>query len=296
MQAKSCKRTGLEIAIQHLSWHNRDMKLIMNDNSEAQTSKHSSQFFDRPVPNMVARVMVVLIGMALVAFGIALSRQTLLGSSPISAIPTVLSFAFPYSIGTFTFAISIVFLAAQALLLRRNFSPVQLLQLPFLIIFSITIDFFVAVVTPWPFDTYPICLMWMLLSCVAVAGGVYLQTQVRLIMLPGDAVVLAISNVSGWKFSNCKLGFDISQMVIAVAISLACSGALIGVREGTVIAALLVGPIISVISRMVRDFQRFIPVDGHPSFLPAAAEAQNEESAEADSEYEYVPDISLSAD
>lgn len=262
-------------------------------------SSRFASLLDRLIPNMVVRVMVVLIGMTLVAFGIALSRQTLLGSSPISAIPTVLSFAFPYSIGTFTFAISIIFLAAQALLLRRDFSPVQLLQLPFLIIFSITIDFFVMVVTPWPFDTYAICLIWMLLSCIAVAGGVYLQTQVRLIMLPGDAVVLAISNVSGWKFSNCKLGFDITQMVIAVAISLACSGALIGVREGTVMAALLVGPIISVISTAVGDFQRFVPVDGHPSFLPAAAGGENgakSESAEAESEFEYVSDISLSAD
>lgn len=235
-------------------------------------SLSSERLLDRSVPNMVARVLVVFAGMAMVAFGIALSRQTLLGSSPISAIPTVLSFAFPLSIGTFTFFFNILLLGIQALLLRSRFSPVQLLQIPFIVVFSVTIDVFVALIEPWPFDGYAICMTWMLLSCAFVAAGVYLQKQARLIMLPGDAAVVAIASVSGWKFSRCKLGFDISQMIIAAAISLACSGALIGVREGTLVAALLVGPIIGLIASAVGDFQRFLPVDGHPSFMPATEE------------------------
>lgn len=227
-------------------------------------------FCDRPVANMAIRCLLVLVGMAFVAFGIALARQTLLGSSAISAIPTVLSFAFPLTIGTFTFILSIIFIIIQIVLLRRDFSPVQFLQLPLLIVFSLTIDAFVVVVSAFPFDTYPIRIGWMLVSCVAIAFGVYIQTQVRLIMLPGDAVVVAISKASGKKFSNCKLGFDVSQMVVAVVISLACSGALIGVREGTLMAALLGGPIIQLFTRSIGDFHRFVPVDNHPSFLPEA--------------------------
>lgn len=219
---------------------------------------------------MVVRCLLVLAGMALVAFGIALARQTLLGSSAISAIPTVLSFAFPLTIGTFTFILSILFIILQIILLRRDFSPVQFLQLPLLVVFSLTIDGFVVVASMFPFDTYLMRIGWMLLSCVAIALGVYVQTQVRLIMLPGDAIVVAISKTSGKKFSNCKLGFDISQMVIAAGISLACSGALIGVREGTLIAAVLGGPIIQFFTKSFGDFHRFVPVEGHPSFLPEA--------------------------
>lgn len=263
----------------------------MGKSGEKHSSASVARLLDKPIPNMVARVIVVLVGMALVAFGIALSRQTLLGSSPISAIPTVLSFAFPFTVGTFTFGISLIFLALQVILLRRDFSPVQLLQLPFLFLFSATIDMFVVVVSGWPFDAYALRVAWILVSCVAVGLGVYLQTQVRLIMLPGDAVVVAIANVSGWQFSKCKLGFDITQMVLAVAISLACSGALVGVREGTLIAALIVGPIIQLISRAVGDFHRFVPVDGHPTFLPDAGASKSDSDVEPEPVFNGAIDI-----
>ncbi len=225
-------------------------------------------FLDRPVPNMVVRLILMFTGMLLVAFGIALSRQTLLGSSPISSVPTVLSFATSWTIGMHTLWVNLLFIALQAILLRKQFHPIQLLQLPYLFLFSASIDLFVELVSGWPFDTYALRLMWILVSSVAVACGVYLQAQMRLILTPGDALVTAIAHVSKWKFSNCKLGFDVSLMVLASIISHATMGEVFGFREVTVISALLIGPFINVITRMVGDIHRFIPVEGHPSFIP----------------------------
>lgn len=223
----------------------------------------------KPVPNMVARVAVVLLGMTLVAFGIALSRQTLLGSSPISTIPTVLSFAFPISVGTFTFFYSILLLLAQWALLRSEFSPVQLLQLPFIVVFSITIDLWVAVVEHWSYASYPLCLFWIFVAILAVGLGVYLQTQMRLIMLPGDAVVVDLAAVLRQPFSRCKICFDIAQVIVGVVLSMFFNGYLYGVREGTVLAAIFMGPTIKCISKLFGDFERFVPVEG-PCFLPSA--------------------------
>ena len=145
---------------------------------------------------MAARLIILVLGMCFVAFGIALSRQTLLGSSPISTVPTVLSFAFPISIGTFTFFMNLIFLLGQIVVLRKDFSPVQLLQLPFLVFFSAAIDMFVGIVASWPFDTYALRLVWIIVSSFAVALGVYLQSQMRLVMTPGDALVVSIAAVT----------------------------------------------------------------------------------------------------
>ncbi len=223
---------------------------------------------DKPVPNMVVRIIVMFLGMLLVAFGIALSRQTLLGSSPISSVPTVLSFATDRTIGTYTWWLNLFFIAMQAVLLRKEFHPIQLLQIPYLLLFSVAIDLFVQLVTPWPFGSYALCLMWIVVSGFAVALGVYLQAQMRLIVTPGDAVVAAIAHASGWKFSRVKLGFDVTQMVLAVIISLVTMGTLMGIREGTVISAILIGPMIGWIGKAVGDMHRFIPVEGYPTFIP----------------------------
>lgn len=56
----------------------------------------------------------------------------------------------------------------------------------------------------------------------------------------------AISIVSGKRYENVKVFFDVLYILIATVICLVFIGKLAGVREGSVIAALLVGNIIKV--------------------------------------------------
>lgn len=98
-------------------------------------------FFDKPIPNIILRLVVMSIGLAFVAMGVALSRATGLGTSPISCIPAVFSFITPVTIGTFTFILNVIFVFVQVILLRRDFHPLQLLQIVFVFVFSILIDF-----------------------------------------------------------------------------------------------------------------------------------------------------------
>jgi len=63
-------------------------------------------------------------------------------------------------------------------------------------------------------------------------------------MLPGEAMNRAISSVTGKKYENIKIFFDVLYIVISVIIGLAFLGGLKGVREGSIIAAVLIGNII----------------------------------------------------
>ena len=63
------------------------------------------------------RYMIFTIGILLQSAGIALVVKSLLGTSPISSVPYVLSLVFPYSLGEMTFLINMVFLLAQVLIL-----------------------------------------------------------------------------------------------------------------------------------------------------------------------------------
>lgn len=60
-------------------------------------------------------------------------------------------------------------------------------------------------------------------------------------MLPGEFFVRAVSSTWKTEFGTTKVAFDVSLTVIAAGLSFLFAHRLDGVREGTIIAALLVG-------------------------------------------------------
>ena len=69
-------------------------------------------------------------------------------------------------------------------------------------------------------------------------------------MLPGEAMNRAISKVTGRKYENVKIVFDVIYITIAALICVVFLGELKGVREGSIIAALAVGSIIKLLNRI----------------------------------------------
>ena len=63
-------------------------------------------------------------------------------------------------------------------------------------------------------------------------------------MLPAEALVRAISQTTGMKFGNVKVGFDSFLTVSAMVVALLAFHRLNGVREGTLINAIAVGNIV----------------------------------------------------
>lgn len=72
----------------------------------------------------------------------------------------------------------------------------------------------------------------------------------NVVVVPGEGVVRAIAQVTKIRVGTVKAAFDITLIVIAGVMSLICFHELRGVGVGTVISALLVGPIINVVNRV----------------------------------------------
>ncbi len=225
-------------------------------------------FFDKPIPNIILRLVVMSIGLAFVAMGVALSRATGLGTSPISCIPAVFSFITPVTIGTFTFILNVIFVFVQVILLRRDFHPLQLLQIVFVFAFSILIDFFVPIYAAVPFANYLAQVVGSVIACVFTATGVFLQVKAALIMLPGDGIVLTVARVFKKDLSKCKIAFDSSMVAIAAVSSLVSMGGLFGVREGTILMALCTGLFMRGLHRVFCNFEKFVPTKGHVTLTP----------------------------
>ena len=191
---------------------------------------------------ILKRYLLLLVGLSIMAFGVAFSIKASLGTSPISSVPYVVSLFTPLTVGTATITMHCVFILLQILILRKNYHPIQLMQLPVAFFFGYLTDFGVWAVQGITCNTYwqqwIVCLIGVLL----VAVGVSFEVKAGVVVLAGEGVVLAICKVlPKVKFGYMKVGFDVTLVVIACILSIVFTGRLQGVREGTVAAALLVG-------------------------------------------------------
>ena len=102
--------------------------------------------------------------------------------------------------------------------------------------------------------SYILQLVFLLIGCCILAFGVYLELLGNVVMLSGDAFIKAIAIVTKKEYGNVKIITDVSMAAISAGISIVCMHRLAGVREGTLIAALIVGIIIKFYQRLLKPF------------------------------------------
>ena len=187
------------------------------------------------------RYIVFLIGLFINSLGVSLITKADLGTSPISSIPYVLSLNFPFTLGQFTIVFSLLLILIQLVILRRNFKAEHLLQIPISILFGYFIDLTMVMLFFVNPQTYLSSVVYLLIGCVILGFGVYTEVLANVAMLPGESFVRAVSSTWKTEFGSTKVAFDVSLTVIAAVLSLLFAHRLDGVREGTIIAALLVG-------------------------------------------------------
>ena len=142
----------------------------------------------------------------------------------------------------------------------------------------------------------------LLAGCLVLGLGVYLEVLADVVMLPGESFVRAIVQTWNTNFGTTKIVFDSSMAIIAGALSFVFSGKLNGVREGTIIAALLVGFIARLLGKRLEFIKSYLfPEENGEGgqALASAADAENApvadgitgklaEKQEADSIYKNV--------
>ena len=217
------------------------------------------------------RYLIFLVGLFVNSLGVSLITKANLGTSPISSIPYVLSLNFPFTLGNFTIFFSIFLIVLQLIILRKNFKLEHILQIPVSIIFGYFIDLTMILFSWVNPEAYIMKIVYLLIGCLILGVGVYMEVLADVVMLPGESFVRAI--VLTWKtnFGTTKICFDVSMSVIAAVLSFVFAGRLAGVREGTVIAALLVGFIAILIGKKLVFLKDMI--------FPESVSAENENEA-----------------
>lgn len=195
------------------------------------------------IQQLTRRIIVYTIGLFIMALGVSVSKISNLGVSPVNSVPSVLSDILQVDMGICTTGVFLVLIVIQIIILRKEFQPVNLLQ----VVCSFMFGYFVSITNKLSVNILPQCnsyiiqLLYVFISIILVAMGILLYLEASILSLPGEGVMQAISNKTGIALSTAKLFFDWSLVTIAVVTSLIFTRSLMGVREGTVLAAFGVG-------------------------------------------------------
>lgn len=215
---------------------------------------HAEFFLDKMKrENLTIRIVVLLAGIFVIAFGVALSIRSDLGTTPVSSVPYVFNLIFPtISVGEFTVLLNLLFVVLQLILLRKNFKPYLLLQIPVVILFGWFIDVSLKLMSGVIPHNYLMQWLFCIASCVIIAFGVFLLVKANVVMLPGDGLVIALSDTFKKEFGLVKILFDSFLVLSALIAILLLNNGLHGVREGTIASALLVGFIVQFYQKHIR--------------------------------------------
>ena len=198
------------------------------------------------------RYLLFFVSLFINAFGIVFITKALLGTSPITSVTYVLSLCTPFTMGQWTIILNLLFLLFELPFMTREYfkeaKRMYFLQIPITLFFGFSIDLSMGILSWLNPGHYAIQLASLAVGCVILAAGIALEVKANIALVAGEFFVGAISRRIGKEFGFVKLGFDITLVVLACALSLAFMGTIDGVREGTVIAALVVGPIVHFIS------------------------------------------------
>jgi uncharacterized membrane protein YczE len=208
------------------------------------------------------KLSIFLLGLYLMSIGVVFSVNANLGVSPISCVPYIYDLASPLTLGQTTIILNIMLIFLQIILLRKAYKPFQLIQFPIVFLFGLFIDMNVRVFHGMVAHDYPTELLLCLLSCLILGFGVFLEVKASLTFLPGEGLALAISDTFNVEFDKAKIGTDTSLVIIGIISSFVIMSSVEGIREGTMIAALLVGFTVRMYNRVFPFVDRLFALEG----------------------------------
>ena len=187
-----------------------------------------------------------LIGLFIASMGVAFSTKAGLGTSPVASLSYSVSLVSSLlSFGGWLNVLSVIQITVQVILLRKKCKPLEIvIQTILAFVYGYLTNLSYWLIRDIPVNSYPEQLLYMAVGCIVLAFGIWLQLKGGVAMLPGEAMNRAISEVTGKRYENIKILFDIIYIALSAVICLVFLGELKGVREGSIIAAVSVGLII----------------------------------------------------
>ncbi len=201
------------------------------------------------------RIGTVLTGLVILDFGVALSVVTNVGMGTYDGMVTTLADVLHINIGTFSIIFNFLLITAQIVLEGKHFQKSQLLQYPNVFLSGTILNFLIyTVFKNVTFGGYVVRLAISCLSNVARALGVMLILESNFVRAAMEGLVQIVCDRKHWRLGRIMQLLD----AVYIAVSLIMTSLFhtpYRVREGTVAAMLLFGPLLELFRKPIRKLK-----------------------------------------
>lgn len=206
---------------------------------------------------IVIRIVCYCIGLLFLAFGVAFSVNSNLGVSPVNSLPFVVAMITKIDLGTCIIGIFSIYILIQIVIKRRDFKWINLTQIVFSTLFGYFVDFAKGMLGSFCFPTYFGQLAMLAISIMLVAVGIAVYLGARLTPMPMEGMTTAIKECfPKLEFHKVKIIVDCTSVLIGVALSFLFMKGLYGIREGTVLSAIMVGRLLPIANKKVEPIMK----------------------------------------
>lgn len=227
---------------------------------------------------LLRRYLIFGLSLLIIAFGISIITRSDLGTSPITSVPYVASLNPPLSLGSYFFLFTIILICLQMLLLGKKGIMERkmelLMQFPVAFVLSVFTDLTMWITACYIPQLYYVKIISLVIGCLILAFGICLEVIADVTMISAEYTIQFATLRFKKEFGNIKIGFDVSLVIIAALCSWLLSGRIEGVREGTIIAALITGPFVRLIMPRLIFIRHWLAKSGGPqATVPSATES-----------------------
>lgn len=214
-------------------------------------------------------LLLEFFGLFVMAFGIALTIQSGLGTTALTSVPYAYNLIFPrLSVGELTVIINLFFLILQPIILKGKIRKTHFLQLIAILLFGFFIDLHLGLVAGIHPNYWQAWLM-ILGGSAIIAFGIFMQIKADITLLPIDSFIMYASRTFNKNYGLSKISFDLVFILIAFASVLLFLGKIAGVREGTIAIMILVGYIVQFYQEKIHFLDKLLASETDPEeFIP----------------------------
>jgi uncharacterized membrane protein YczE len=200
----------------------------------------------------VNRIAIYLLGLLFLALGSVFSIKSDLGVSPISSLPFSINAITNISMGMASTILFCVYVCAQIVLLKKEFRPLQFLQILAAILFGQAINF----LNTWikiGFDDLYLQFLLCILSLICTALGVVFTITANIVPVAPDGLTQVISLKTKVNFGRVKIYFDCIVVILSAILLLVNINTLTGIGIGTILSAILVGKMVMLLNKYLKS-------------------------------------------
>ena len=191
---------------------------------------------------MPKKIASTILGILLVYGSVAFAIKSGIGVLPVDAAITSIAMLIGMKVGTFSMLFHGSFFLGQIAIEKKNFRRTELLQLLYITLGGSVLNFFLyTVLRNVTFSFYPLRLIVCVLAFVVSAFGCTLVLETHLMRTPMEGCIQLLAERMGTTMGKLRQKIDIVLVLVSVAITL-IFGVEWTLREGTIIAALIFGP------------------------------------------------------